>query len=125
MDRKLTWRSHVTNCVKKAARLMPRLWMCVRNKWGLGSSVVKRLWKGALEEPVMLNGVAVCMGEGAGAEKTVVKLLRSVQRKAVLVMTGCFKTTKAEVALALAGLTPVDLVAKQRSWWCCSTLMAP
>ncbi len=62
--------------------------------------MVKRLWKGALE-PVMLNGVAVW---GKVLErKTVVKQLRSVQRKAALAMTGCFKTTKVEVALALAG----------------------
>ena len=110
MDRKLSWRSHVTKCVKKADRLMTRLRMCVRDKWGLGSSVVKRLWKGALE-PVMLNGVAVW---GKALErKTVVRQMRSVQRKAALAMTRCFKTTKAEVALALAGLTPVDLVAKE------------
>ncbi|CAN0090859.1 unnamed protein product, partial [Heterosigma akashiwo] len=70
----------------------------------------KRLWKGALE-PVMLNGVAVW---GKALErKTMVRQMRSVQRKAALAMTRCFKTTKAEVALALAGLTPVDLVAKE------------
>ncbi|CAN0033242.1 unnamed protein product, partial [Heterosigma akashiwo] len=84
MDRKLSWRSHVTKCVKKAARLMTRLRMCVWDKWGLGSSVVKRLWKGALE-PVMVNGVALW---GKALErKTVVRQLRSVQRKAALAVT--------------------------------------
>ncbi|CAN0101235.1 unnamed protein product, partial [Heterosigma akashiwo] len=59
----------------------------------------------------MPNGVAVW---GKALErKTVVKQLRSVQQRAALAMTGCFKTTKVEVALALAGLTPVDLVAKE------------
>ena len=45
--------------------------------------------------------------------KTVVKQLRSVQQKAALAMMGCLKTTKVEVMLALAGLTPVDLVAEE------------
>jgi hypothetical protein len=58
LDRKLTWRAHVTACTQKAKKLLTRLRICVKAKWGLGLSAVKRLYKGAVE-PVLLNGVAV------------------------------------------------------------------
>ncbi|CAN0071389.1 unnamed protein product, partial [Heterosigma akashiwo] len=81
-----------------------------RTKWGLGRTVVQRLYKGAVE-PVLLNGVAVW---GAALKsKGVVEQLRSAQAMAAKAMTRCFKSTRAEVALALAGLPLVDLVGKE------------
>ncbi|CAN0067270.1 unnamed protein product, partial [Heterosigma akashiwo] len=82
----------------------------VRTRWGLGRTVVQRLYKGAVER-VLLNGVTVW---GAALKrKGVVKQLRSVQAMAAKAMTRCFKSTRMEVALALAGLPPVDLVGKE------------
>ncbi|CAN0106587.1 unnamed protein product, partial [Heterosigma akashiwo] len=58
LDRKLTWQAQAKACTQKAKKLLARLRVCVKTKWGLGRAVVQRLYKGAVE-PVLLNGVAV------------------------------------------------------------------
>ncbi|CAM9697218.1 unnamed protein product, partial [Heterosigma akashiwo] len=101
---------HVKTCTQKARKLLAQLRVCVRPRWGLGRTVVQRLYKGAVE-PMLLNGVAVW---GVALQrKGVVRQLRSVQAMAAKAMTRCFKSTRTEVALALAGLPPVDLVGKE------------
>ena len=48
-----------------------------------------------------------CLGGGAEEQRG------GEQAMAVTAMTRCFKSTRTEVALALAGLSPVDLVGKE------------
>ena len=60
---------------------------------------------------MLLNGVAVW--GTALKSKGVVRQLRSVQAIAAKAMTRFFKSTRTQVALALAGLPPVDLVGKE------------
>ena len=81
---------------------------CARAKWGLGRSVVKQIYKGAVE-PIMLNGVVAWAA--ALSKKGAQRRLRSVQRLAALAMTGCFRTTSTKAALALAGLLPAEMAA--------------
>ena len=110
MDRKLTWQAHVKACTQKAKKLLARLRVCVKTKWGLGRTVIQRLCKGAVEL-VLLNGVAVW---GAALKsRGVVTQLWSVQAMAEKAMTRRFKWTKTEVALVLAGLPPAALVGKE------------
>jgi len=58
LDRKLTWASHIEACTKKAKQLAVAMTSCARAKWGLGRSVVKQIYKGAVE-PIMLNNGVV------------------------------------------------------------------
>ena len=108
LDRKLTWASHIAACTKKAKQLAVAMTSCARAKWGLGRSVVKQIYKGAVE-PIMLNGVVAWAA--ALSKKGVQRRLRSVQRLAALAMTGCFRTTSTKAALALAGLLPAEMAA--------------
>jgi len=41
---------------KKVKKLLARLQICAKTKWGLGHTVVQRFYKGAVE-PVLLNRV--------------------------------------------------------------------
>lgn len=84
--------------------------LLLKNKWGLGHAVRRRLYKGTVE-PLLLKGVAV-WGETLESE-WVIKQLTSVQRRAELAMRRCLKLTRTMVALALSGLTRVDLVGRE------------
>jgi len=121
LDRKLTWISHIEACTKKAKQLAVAMTSCARAKWGLGRRVVQQIYKGAVE-PIMLNGVVAWAA--ALSKRGAQRRLRSVQRLAALAMTGCFRTTSTNAALALAGLLP------RRKWLLgscrySSTAMAP
>jgi len=108
LDRKLTWISHIEACTKKAKQLAVAMASCARAKWGLGRRVVQQIYKGAVE-PIMLNGVVAWAA--ALSKRGAQRRLRSVQRLAALAMTGCFRTTSTNAALALAGLLPAEMAA--------------
>ncbi|CAN0018624.1 unnamed protein product, partial [Heterosigma akashiwo] len=106
LDRKLTWASHIEACTKKAKQLAVAMTSCLRGQsgdWGQGSQTDLQ---GAVE-PIMLNGVVAWAA--ALTKKGAQGRLRSVQRLAALAMTGCFRTTSTQAALALAGLLPAEM----------------
>jgi ribonuclease HI len=111
-DSKLLWRKHVEHQCSRASRLLLILKAVTKRNWGLPQKTNKFIYKRAIE-PILLYGSPVW--SKALDKSGLCTLLRRTQRLAALTITGILKTTSTDALLILAGLTPVDLLAKERS----------
>jgi ribonuclease HI len=111
-DRKLLWRKHIELQCSKSISLLLKLKAVTRRNWGLPQKTNKFIYKRVIE-PILLYGSPVW--SKALDKSRNITLLRRVQRLAALIITGTLKTSSTDALLILAGLTPIDLLARERS----------
>ena len=109
LQRSLSWRLHVAERVQKAKKIMNLAQSVIGQKWGLNPQ--RSLWVyTAMARPVVLYGSVVWAAEMTDATKS---LLRGLQRKAMLCMTNCMRSTPTAGLEVVLGILPLDLQAQQ------------
>lgn len=110
LDDRWSFRNHVRRVAGKAAPMFQRIRRIVASTWGLSGRTTRRLYLGVFV-PRMVYGAAV-WGETVN-DRMMKRLLLGAQRKALLAVTGAYRTTSTEALPVLAGVLPLDLVARQ------------
>ncbi len=106
LDNRLSWLPHESAKCIAAKRALHGAASCLRATWGCDKVKLTSVYK-VVVEPILLYGCAV---RAAFAKtKRGVKLLRSWQRTAILLMTHAFKTAPTDALLLLSNLIPIEL----------------
>jgi hypothetical protein len=118
-DQDLRWKLQVENVVAKASRWVSLFKRIARNRSGLSSPLLRRLYR-AVAIPKITYAADVWFTPihlPPGAKRRLGSVgaanrLTRVQRQAAIAITGCFRTTATDYAEAHANLMPIDLVLK-------------
>ena len=110
-DRKLTWKSHVAQMTSRVKQLIQATKRGVSSKWGMKKEAVKFIYENALR-PVMLYG-AVVWGKTTTQAATI-RRLEQAQRQALLISTGCLRTTSGDALQVLAGIPSIHLKIQEK-----------
>jgi len=112
IDSKLNWKSHINYVYDKALKLTPKLSSIALNKWGLSSTFVKTIYKGAILPlisycaPIRINGLE---------RKYNIQKIRRTQRLICLRLIRGYLTISYESSILLSGLEPIEFKLKQIS----------
>jgi hypothetical protein len=118
-DQELRWKLQVEHAVAKASRWVSLFKRIARNRSGLSSPLLRRLYK-AVAIPKITYAADVWftpIHQPPGAKRRLGSVgaanrLTRVQRQAAIAITGCFRTTATDYAEAHANLMPMHLVMK-------------
>ena len=110
IDSKLTWSTHIAQKTQKA---LSTLWMCksaISHTWGLGPRQI--LWiLHSIIHPAFLHGVLVWW---TALQKTsYTSKIAKINRSALLLACGAFRTTPGQALEYLFNVTPLEIKAKQ------------
>ncbi|XP_067118873.1 uncharacterized protein [Centruroides vittatus] len=113
MDNKLTLKDHVHYAYEKAITTIHSLSSIARNKWGYNSKTCRLLYT-AVIEPIITYSAEIW---GTSAVKVHIRRkLQSAQRLMAITITKSYKTAPTDAIIAIANLTPIDLIIKERVW---------
>ena len=116
IDRKLTWKPHVDNIVKKATTLLWQLRRIVGRKWGLQPQTMMWVYT-AIIRPRITYGSLVWWP--AVEKTTYAQRLARLQRLACLGITGAMRTTPGAALNVLLGLPEVTLWIQKEAMAAC------
>ncbi|XP_048485555.1 uncharacterized protein LOC125490423 [Plutella xylostella] len=106
IDRRLTFKAHITAQCKKAADIYKQLARAAKVTWGLNGEIVRTIYI-AVVEPIMTYAASV-WSEAVELEMNK-KQLFSLQRGFAQKICKAYRTVSLTSALALSGLLPLDL----------------
>lgn len=106
IDYKRNYWEHLQEISKKSDSMYSRMSSATSANWGLKQSTSKIIYK-AVFIPRM--GYAVSVWDKALTTNKAVKLLGSKQRRALISVTGAYKTTSTDALQVTAGCLPLDL----------------
>ena len=104
----LRWLAHLKGRVKKAKRVMHLAKASVGLKWGLNPEKVHWVYT-AMVRPIVTYGSLVW---AHAINKTMRKELQSLQRQALLAITGSMRSTPTDGLEAILGVVPLELYTK-------------
>ncbi|GBO14056.1 Retrovirus-related Pol polyprotein from type-1 retrotransposable element R1 [Araneus ventricosus] len=104
LDDGLTGVAHLTYIRGKIAKILNRLTIA-RGRRGLSGKVLKVLYKRALERILTYAAPAWCTGTVRQIDK-----VNSIQRQALLAISGAFRTTSTAALQVICGIIPSSLV---------------
>jgi hypothetical protein len=105
IDSHLKWASHIKTKCLAAKRALFSVHNCIRLNWGYDVKRLRFLLSTTVE-PIITYGCAIW--SSALSKKTNVKLLRSAQRMAAIIINKSFKTISTESLLVMSNLLPID-----------------
>lgn len=106
VDRKLTWKAHLFYLHQKSKKLMQNLVGLARNTWGLSSSVIETIYRGAVE-PALLYGAEIW--HEAARRRYFEKKLAQIQRSFLLRIAKSYRTVSHEALCAVTAIPPISL----------------
>jgi ribonuclease HI len=110
IDAKLLWNSHINYIVDKAIK---SFWMCrklIGNNWGLKPSLIHWMYNQIIV-PRITYGAIVWWKKSL--QENTIKSLRSLQRMALLTISGAFKTAPTAALEIMLNILPLHLKIKQ------------
>ncbi|GBN11689.1 Putative protein in type-1 retrotransposable element R1DM [Araneus ventricosus] len=113
LDDGLNGMAHINHVGDRMSRILNRLTIA-KTRRGLSGRVLKVLYKRALERLLVYSVPAWWTGTVRQVAK-----LTSIQRKALLAVTGAFRTTSTIALQVTSGIEPIDLVCEkeQAMYW--------
>ncbi|GBO04157.1 hypothetical protein AVEN_136116-1, partial [Araneus ventricosus] len=113
LDDRLNGMAHISHVGDRMSRILNRLTIA-KTRRGLSGRVLKVLYKRALERLLVYAAPAWWTGTARQVTK-----LTSIQRKALLAVTGAFRTTYTIALQVTSGIEPIDLVCEkeQAMYW--------
>lgn len=109
MDYKLNYWSHIVELADKGVGLFSKLRGLMSANWGVTQGTARMLYK-AVFLPKILYAADI-WAQGAKTQKAR-KKLDQIQRRALLAVTGAYRTTSTHALQVVAGLLPLDLEVK-------------
>ncbi|KAK2727662.1 hypothetical protein QYM36_008223 [Artemia franciscana] len=110
LDRKLLWTEHIRNRINSAKQYSTKLMCAAKCTWGLKPRALKNMYLSVIESTILY---AVPVWIAALNKKYIIRMLSSVQRLYLILITKSFRTAQTDVLTALAGVLPIDLRAKE------------
>jgi ribonuclease HI len=110
IDDCLTWQPHIRHVTDKTHNLFARVLRVTRIRWGLNPQTLSTLYK-AIFVPCLTYG-CLLWGNRVAKVKTTALLLRRIQRRLLLKLTGCYRTCSYDKLFILSGLPPLDIYAR-------------
>lgn len=110
IDNKLNWNSHIDRLETKLIRLINNLSIAARATWGLQTTALTILYKGAIF-PMLTYGINVWY-TGLDKKHNLRRLQRVQRLMAIKIIKG-FRTVSYDAACILAKIVPIHLIAKQ------------
>lgn len=106
LDSKLRWKGHIKEKCLAAKRALFSAHAGLRATWGFGGGRLRHFYRTAVE-PIALY----CSSVWASSlkAKTTARVLRSLQRAALVLITNASRTAATESLLVLSGMLPLDL----------------
>jgi ribonuclease HI len=119
IDEKLTWRTHIENLIKKANNSLWATKSMVSKSWGINPKMT--LW---IYQQIIIPRITYgCMVWWHKAQsKTNQIKLASMQRKALMMVTGAVSNTPTEALNAILSVTPIQIKIKMNAMKACSRL---
>ncbi|GBM47760.1 Putative protein in type-1 retrotransposable element R1DM, partial [Araneus ventricosus] len=113
LDDRLNGMAHISHVGDRMSRILNRLTIA-KTRRGLSGRVLKVLYKRALERLLVYASPTWWTGTVRQVTK-----LTSIQRKALLAVTGAFRTTSTIALQVTSGIEPIDLVCEkeQAIYW--------
>ena len=111
IHKSLAWTKHIQEKTKKALKILNLTTATVGQKWGLTPRRVLWIYN-MLVKPVVTYGSIVWSTYLSEGNKN---RLKSVQRKAMMLMTASMRSTPTDGMEAVLGLLPLDLQAQQEA----------
>lgn len=109
LDKRLLFKSHVEKITIKASKLLWATKRVVGQKWGITPKVAHWLYVTVIR-PILTYASPIWWQITKAATNR--SLLQSVQRQALLTITGAMSSTPTSAMEAILGLAPLDLVIK-------------
>lgn len=109
LDYKLNFWAHVASLADKSADLYTRLRSMMSARWGLSQATARIIYRCVFLPRITY--AAPIWEKGLRTKKAITKL-GSAQRRALLAVTGAYKTTSTSALQTIAGLLPLDLEIK-------------
>ncbi|KFM72879.1 Hypothetical protein in type-1 retrotransposable element R1DM, partial [Stegodyphus mimosarum] len=107
----LSWIPHIKDLKQKCALLTNSMTKTMGLNWGTPPKVL-RLWYKTITERILLYGASIW---GLNMTKSMCRLLNSIQRHQLLLVTKGYRTTSTASLQILAGIPPLDLQAQRES----------
>jgi len=106
----LTFEGHATHLLESSVDMFSRLKGIRKSKWGVSSALAMVLYR-SVYVPRVTYGAST--GYPSINKKTIAKL-ESAQRRALLAVTGAYKTISTKALQVIAGAPPIHLVIEMR-----------
>ena len=110
-DSKLSWKKHLQYTAAKATKILAQFGGLCGLKWGLRSETSHFIYQRVIL-PTILYGASVW--GSAVLTKSLLALLRRIQRLAALRITGTLRTSATDAIMVLAGLIPIETLIEER-----------
>lgn len=112
IDRKLTFKSHVSAVCKKAANIYKGLACAARVTWGLNRDIIRTIYVAVIEPIVMY---ASCAWSQVTEYQHTLSQLNALQRGFAQKICKAYRTVSLTSSLILSGLLPLDLRIQEAS----------
>lgn len=110
LDRKLSFKTHLEQDMKKVANLYKSITRATRSTWGMSSEIVRLIYL-AVVEPTMLYAASVWAN--IVSRKYAIKRLGSITRRFAIAISKAHRTTSTSTSICLARILPLDLRVKE------------
>lgn len=116
LDSNLKWNRHINNAIDKGRKTLFAARAIVGKTWGITPAIMKWIF----EQIVVARVCYGCLVWWRASEKAVIRSkLLSLQRTAMLMITGAMRTTPTYAMMNLVGLCPLDIKIQTRAARAC------
>lgn len=109
LDHKLTYWPQIVELIEKGVGLFSRLRGITSANWGASQATARMLYKAVFLPKILY---AADVWEGGARSSKAKRRLEMIQRKALLSVTGAYRTAATHALQVVAGLLPLDLEIK-------------